>query len=69
MYSGMTREEIVSAIREFCAARGMATTTFGRLSVNDGKLVGRLEAGGSITLDTAEKVRQFIARNETAEAE
>ena len=32
-----------------------------KLTVNDGKFVGRLRDGGGLTLATVEKVRSFIA--------
>ena len=35
--------------------------TFGRLAVNDGKLVGRLRLGGRVTTGTVDRVRAFIA--------
>ena len=40
----------------------MAESTFGRLAVNDGKLVNRLRLGGRVTTDTVDRVRAFIAR-------
>src|SRR5690242_6993007 len=40
----------------------MAESTFGRLAVNDGKLVSRLRLGGRVTTDTVDRVRAFIAR-------
>ena len=39
---GGTSEEILGEIREFCRATQTAESTFGRLVVNDGKLVSRL---------------------------
>ncbi|HYP35545.1 MAG TPA: hypothetical protein VEQ62_04335, partial [Stellaceae bacterium] len=49
-------------IAEYCRGAGIAESTFGRLAVNDGKLVGRLRLGGRVTTDTVERVRAFIAR-------
>src|SRR5215472_18216182 len=40
----------------------MAESTFGRLAVNDGKLVSRLRLGGRVTTDTADRVHAFITR-------
>ena len=40
----------------------MAESTFGRLAVNDGKLVSRLRLGGRVTTDTVDRVHAFIAR-------
>lgn len=39
----------------------MAETTFGRLSVNDGKLVARLKNGGQVLPKTAERIRDFMS--------
>ena len=40
----------------------MAESTFGRLAVNDGKLVSRLRLGGRVTTDTVDRVHAFIGR-------
>jgi len=54
-------QKLLRDIESFTAKHGMKETTFGRLAVNDGKLVGRLRAGGSITIRTLEDVRAFLA--------
>jgi hypothetical protein len=56
-------EQILKEISEFCRARGLAESTFGRRAVNDGKLASRLRNGGRITTDTLERIRAFMARN------
>jgi SAM-dependent methyltransferase len=55
-------ETLLRDIAEYCRRAGMAESTFGRLAVNDGKLVSRLRLGGRVTTDTAERVHAFIAR-------
>ena len=55
-------EALLRDIAEYCRGAGIAESTFGRLAVNDGKLVGRLRLGGRVTTDTVERVRAFIAR-------
>src|SRR5438128_4804184 len=55
-------EALLRDITDYCRSAGIAESTFGRLAVNDGKLVGRLRLGGRVTTDTAERVRAFIAR-------
>lgn len=58
---GMTdSQNLLASIERFCAAAGMAPTTFGLKAVNDGKLVPRLRHGGSVRLETATAVRGFI---------
>jgi len=53
---------------EACAKLGLAQTTFGRLAVNDGKFVNRLQQGGRVTLPTIERVHAFIERQGGAAA-
>jgi hypothetical protein len=55
-------ETLLRDIAEYCRRAGMAESTFGRLAVNDGKLVSRLRLGGRVTTDTADRVHAFIAR-------
>ena len=50
-------EALLRDIAEYCRSAGIAESTFGRLAVNDGKLVGRLRLGGRVTTDTVERVR------------
>ncbi len=54
-------ETLLRDIAEFCRRARMAESTFGRLAVNDGKLVSRLRLGGRVTGDTVNRVRAFIA--------
>src|SRR5690242_11118276 len=58
---GGTSEEILGEIREFCRATQTAESTFGRLVVNDGKLVSRLRDGAKITTGTLDKVRAYLS--------
>lgn len=55
-----TAETLLAQVREACARLGIAQTTFGRLAVNDGKLVNRLEQGGKVRWETIERVHKFI---------
>ena len=55
-------ETLLDEIAEYCRRSRMAESTFGRLAVNDGKLVSRLRLGGRLTTDTAERIRAFIHR-------
>src|SRR5690348_8335475 len=54
-------EALLRDIALYCRRSGIAESTFGRLAVNDGKLVGRMRLGGRITTETADRVRAFIA--------
>ncbi|HTV46266.1 MAG TPA: hypothetical protein VMF05_13215 [Stellaceae bacterium] len=55
-------QTLLRDIAEYCRRAGMAESTFGRLAVNDGKLVNRLRLGGRVTTETADRVQAFIAR-------
>jgi SAM-dependent methyltransferase len=62
-------EALLQEIAQYCRAAGIAESTFGRLAVNDGKLVGRMRQGGRITTDTADRLRAFMtSRPGTASA-
>jgi hypothetical protein len=48
----MNAEKIVREIAGYCQKAGLSESTFGRLAINDGKLVSRLRDGGRITTTT-----------------
>jgi hypothetical protein len=52
----------LAEIEAFCRRSGIAESTFGRQSVNDGKLCVRLRNGKDVTLETAAKIRDFIVK-------
>lgn len=58
----MSTESLLADIDAFLGRDDVkiTETTFGRLAVNDGKFVGRLRAGKSLTLNTFEKVQRFM---------
>ncbi|WP_436643367.1 hypothetical protein [Microbaculum sp. FT89] len=67
-------EALLADIGKYCQRHRMAESTFGRLAVNDGKLVARLRDGKSVTLNTLERLQDFMKRdgdrdNGNAEAE
>ena len=47
--SAPTAEQILGEIRDYCRETRTAESTFGRLVVNDGKLVSRLRDGARST--------------------
>lgn len=61
-----TTDAIVARIEQYCAKHSMAPSTFGRIAVNDGKLVTRLKQGKSITLDTLQKIEQALELDRVA---
>jgi hypothetical protein len=58
----MNAQSLLRQVSDFCRQTGMAESTFGRHAVNDGKFVSRLRMGGRITLETVERVNNFIAQ-------
>ncbi|HXM85917.1 MAG TPA: hypothetical protein VN899_08945, partial [Stellaceae bacterium] len=62
----MDSQSLLQEISGYCRRVGMAESTFGRLAVNDGKLVSRLRFGGRVTVETVERVRTFIGRHKGA---
>ena len=62
----MDSQSLLQEISGYCRRVGMAESTFGRLAVNDGKLVSRLRFGGRVTVETVERVRDFIGRHKGA---
>src|SRR5882762_11838873 len=61
-----TSDQILGEIREYCRETQTAESTFGRLVVNDGKLVSRLRDGAKITTGTLDKVRAYLTEHRTA---
>ncbi|MBV9564394.1 MAG: hypothetical protein JOY90_28730, partial [Bradyrhizobium sp.] len=61
--AGGTSDQILDEIREFCRVTNTAESTFGRLVVNDGKLVSRLRDGAKITTGTLDKVRAYLSEH------
>lgn len=60
---------LLEQIEHACKRLKMAQSTFGRLAVNDGKLVTRLQQGGKVTLQTVERVHRFIEGSGGASAD
>lgn len=52
--------QLLREIEAFIGAAEMAPSTFGRKAVNDGKLVTRLRAGSTVTLENASRIRSYI---------
>src|SRR5580700_1076341 len=61
-----TSDQILGEIKDYCRATQTAESTFGRLVVNDGKLVSRLRDGARITTGTLDKVRAFLSEHPQA---
>ena len=57
----MNPNVLLQEIADYCRRARMAETTFGRHAVNDGKFTSRLRYGGRVTLETVQRVQDFIA--------
>ena len=53
-------ESLLSEIETYCRSAGIAESTFGRQAVNDGKLCARLRAGKNVTVETVQRIRDYI---------
>ena len=58
-----SRDKILQEIESFLVRSGMTPWKFGKRSVGEGKFVQRLRGGMGMTLDSADKVRAFMAEN------
>jgi SAM-dependent methyltransferase len=58
-----TTDQILGEIRDYCRKTRTAESTFGRIVVNDGKLVSRLRDGARITTGTLDKVRAYLSEH------
>jgi hypothetical protein len=56
----VVQNSIVEEISEYCRSNGLAESTFGRLAINDGKLMKRLRTGGKVNSDTLARLRAFM---------
>jgi hypothetical protein len=59
--------DLIARIEAHCRKAKIAESTFGRLTVNDGKLIARLRSGGTITLETYRQIEAALkARRKAA---
>ncbi len=65
----MSTDELLAELGSYCRDAQIAETTFGRLAVNDGKLISRLRDGGRITSRTLDRLRAYIADHPAEAAE
>ena len=63
----MDREKILRECREVMMALNIGEHRFGIVSVNNGRIIERLAAGGSLLVETLEKLNAFIGTNLTKE--
>jgi hypothetical protein len=58
--------DLISDIRDFLSETGMGPSYFGKAACGNSEVVSRLESGRTITLETAEKIRAFMAERRPA---
>ena len=56
--------KLLSEIKAFLRESGMSATYFGKQAVGNSEVVRRLETGGTVTLITAQRMRDYIANPE-----
>jgi len=56
----MNENDLLADIQKWLEKNEVASTTFGKLSVNDGKLLSRLKSGGQCLPSTEKKIRSFM---------
>ncbi len=61
-------QTFIGEIEDYCRDNAIAESTFGRLTVNDGKFVSRLRAGRGVTMRTVDRVRKYMTKDQPAAA-
>ncbi|MDX2074683.1 MAG: hypothetical protein SFX19_10040 [Alphaproteobacteria bacterium] len=54
------RENLLIAAKNYCAATGKSLATVSTFVMNDGKFFDRIESGGGCTMDTYQKVMDWL---------
>lgn len=62
-------DALLREIEDYCQRAKIAESTFGRHAINDGKLCSRLRSGKNVTLATAERVKEYIRKNQPPAAQ
>ena len=60
--------ELLQEIKEGAKVLGIAPSTLCQQAVKNGHVVGRLEAGASVTLETADRIRAYIGAHKEKRA-
>lgn len=59
-----TRDLLLEEVEHFKRRTGLSDAAIGLGAMNDHKLLKRLRAGGSITIDSLDKVYRFIRKHD-----
>ena len=63
-----TKRQLLREIKAFLKLTGLPASSFGLYAVGNSRLVSKLEAGGTISIDVADRVRAYIAAEAAAAA-
>jgi hypothetical protein len=61
MDTRMPGQTLIADVDDFLKRTGVPESTFGRMAINDWKLVRSLRAGRRVWPETEQKVRQYMA--------
>jgi hypothetical protein len=62
-------ERLLAEVDAYLEKSGMGKTQFGKLSVNDVAVLGRMRAGKPVTSRTMSRIRAFMADNPPKESD
>ena len=65
--SNIQHPELLSEVEAFLVRSGMGASYFGKKATGNSEVIKRLRAGGFVSPLTAEKIRTFIASQNTGE--
>jgi hypothetical protein len=65
----MEHQKLIQEIEAYCAAAGMAPSTFCLKVANNGALYSRMRDGGDCGVKVLDKIRAYIAANPAPQSE
>lgn len=65
----MMRDEFLTEIDQFLSRHGISGAKLGLLAVNDSGFLSRLRNGKDVRLSTVERVREFMAQENSKRSE
>ena len=60
------RQNLISRARAFCEARKTSFSAIGKAAISDDRFLARVDAGGNFTLDTYQRVIDWLDAAEAA---
>ena len=62
-------QKLLLEIDAFIAETGMGVSYFGKMASGNSEVVHRLRSGGGVLLETADKIREFMATRRSLKSE